>query len=120
MPFYIEIDSYKKTYKLNNKDLGEIIGMSADGFRMAVNRKSLSSLEVKALEGYFKELDEKRIPNKSEQSNPAIDSMAKELLKNSVFREGIKQIQKEISTDELRAEIERMIEKAKMSKTIQK
>jgi len=49
-----------------------------------------------------------------------IEVMAIELLKNLKFREGIREIQKEISTQELRAEIERMIKETEKDKVTQK
>lgn len=57
MDFYERLTVSKKQYKLNNNVLSKIIGLnSGDAFRMAVGRKSLSSLEIKELEQYFKEL----------------------------------------------------------------
>lgn len=50
---YDKIESFKKLNKLTNKELGEVVDLSSDAFRMAVKRKSLSTLEVKALEHFF-------------------------------------------------------------------
>ena len=49
MDFYEELEEFKKEHGFNNKELGEIVGKSGDTFRKAVNRKSLSDLEMKEL-----------------------------------------------------------------------
>lgn len=53
MDFYDNITALKKEKKLTNADLGAIIGMSGDAFRMASKRQSLSELEKNEIEKYF-------------------------------------------------------------------
>jgi hypothetical protein len=53
MDFYKLLALHKTTKKLSNKDLGSIIGMEGEAFRMAVNRKSLSNLQIKEIEKMF-------------------------------------------------------------------
>lgn len=53
MDFYDKIPNIKKTYKLNNSELGAHLGMTGDAFRMAAKRKSFSNLEIQALENLF-------------------------------------------------------------------
>lgn len=50
MDFYDKIPSLKKDKKLNNNDLGKLIGMKGDAFRKAIGRKSLSELEIIEIE----------------------------------------------------------------------
>ncbi len=109
MAFYLEIDNYKKTYKLNNTILGDVVGLNADAFRMAVNRKSLSELQIRELEKYFSTLStSERNPNKTEQLNPVVDSIAKELLKSKVFIEGIKAIFEVVELPENKNDLEEL------------
>ena len=49
MDLYDKIKEIKKAYKLNNKDLGSLIGKSGDTFRKGMNRKSLNDYEIKSL-----------------------------------------------------------------------
>jgi len=53
MNFYDQLQSIKKDKKLTNANIGGIIGMSADAFRMAIKRESLSELEKNEIEKYF-------------------------------------------------------------------
>lgn len=53
MDFYELLKSYKKKNNLSYGDIGIHIDMTADAFRMAVNRKSLGELQKKALEPLF-------------------------------------------------------------------
>lgn len=53
MNFYDNLSGIKKERKLTNADIGNIIGMSGDAFRMAVKRESLSDLEIKEIEKFF-------------------------------------------------------------------
>ncbi|TSE05391.1 hypothetical protein [Aquimarina algiphila] len=59
MDFYELLKLYKKDNSLSYGDIGSHINMSADAFRMAVTRKSLSNLQKQALEPLFiDELDD--------------------------------------------------------------
>lgn len=49
MDIYDQINRVKKTLKLNNNDLGQILEKSGDTFRKALNRKSLSDAEIKLI-----------------------------------------------------------------------
>lgn len=53
MDFYERLILEKANRKLKNKDLGAIIGMEGEAFRMASTRKSLSVLQIKEIEKYF-------------------------------------------------------------------
>lgn len=53
MDLYEKIIRFKKEKSLNNNDLGYIILMNGDTFRKALSRKSLSDLEMKALETFM-------------------------------------------------------------------
>lgn len=53
MDFYDKILIEKKRRGLNNKDLGDVLGMNGEAFRMAVKRKSLNLLQIKEIEKYF-------------------------------------------------------------------
>lgn len=53
MDFYEKLQVFKKEKGLSNKDLGPIILMNGDTFRKALSRKSLSELELKALENFI-------------------------------------------------------------------
>lgn len=53
MDFYDRIILEKKNRGLNNKDLGAVLHMNGEAFRMAVKRKSLSSLQIKEIEKFF-------------------------------------------------------------------
>jgi phage repressor protein C with HTH and peptisase S24 domain len=53
MDFYEELIVQKAKRKLSNKQLGAIIGMEGETFRMAISRKSLSGLQIKEIEKFF-------------------------------------------------------------------
>lgn len=53
MDFYEKLSQFKKTNKLNNSYLGAFLDMTSDQFRMAVNRKTLSKLEITEIEKLF-------------------------------------------------------------------
>jgi SOS-response transcriptional repressor LexA len=53
MDFYEKLLLEKNKRSLNNKDVGAIIDMTGEAFRMAVKRKSLNPLQVKEIEKYF-------------------------------------------------------------------
>lgn len=53
MDFYDNILVLKKERKLTNADIGAIINMTGDAFRMANKRKSLSELEKNEIEKFF-------------------------------------------------------------------
>jgi hypothetical protein len=55
MNFYDKLLNIKKEKKLTNTDIGAIIGMSGDAFRMASKRESLSDLQMKEIEKYFEQ-----------------------------------------------------------------
>lgn len=60
MDFYEKIIRFKKGKSLNNNDLGYIILMNGDTFRKALSRKSLSDLEIKALDSFIENFDNKQ------------------------------------------------------------
>jgi len=62
--FYIWLKKIKKDKKLNFSDLGAIIGMSSDAFRMAVKRESLSVLEKSEIK--------KQLENEQETNNSTL------------------------------------------------
>ncbi|TDO67719.1 hypothetical protein EV143_1303 [Flavobacterium chryseum] len=53
MDFYDNILAIKKERKLTNADIGAVINMSGDAFRMANKRQSLSELEKNEIEKFF-------------------------------------------------------------------
>ncbi|MDI9310829.1 MAG: hypothetical protein QM535_11490 [Limnohabitans sp.] len=55
MDFYQKIALIKLSKNLKNNDLGGIIGMKGETFRMAIKRKSLSQLQIKEIEKFFDE-----------------------------------------------------------------
>lgn len=55
MDFYQKIALIKLSKNLKNNDLGDIIGMKGETFRMAIKRKSLSQLQIKEIEKFFDE-----------------------------------------------------------------
>jgi len=46
MDFYVQIEKLKKLHGINNKLVGQILEKSGDTFRKAMNRKSLTDLEI--------------------------------------------------------------------------
>lgn len=110
MEFYEEIARQKKANKLNNSQLGNVIGISADAFRMALTRGSLTDLQIKELRNYFEDIVKSE--QKANKENDLIKAVSEQLLAYEPFIEGIKKIKKEISTQELRMEIENMIKEA--------
>ena len=53
MDIYEKVIIERALKKLNYKDLGAIIEMSGEAFRMAVKRKSLSNLQIREIENFF-------------------------------------------------------------------
>ena len=53
MSFYNDIKSYKKEHKINNDDLGLLLGKTGDVVRKSLSRQSLSNLEIAALKNYI-------------------------------------------------------------------
>jgi len=47
---YSKIENFKEDNNLTYKDLGELISVSADTFRMSIKRKKLSKLRIERLE----------------------------------------------------------------------
>jgi len=58
MTFYETFNANKKKYKLNNRVIGELVEMKPDALRMAINNKSLTRLEIAAIEKFFNSMDE--------------------------------------------------------------
>lgn len=61
--FYEQVKAVKKEHRLNNEDLGVVLGMTGPAFRMALSRESLSHLQKQALEQYFQSLGTKKAPD---------------------------------------------------------
>lgn len=53
MDFYEKVTIERALKKLNYKDLGAVIDMNGEAFRMAVKRRSLSSLQIREIEKFF-------------------------------------------------------------------
>jgi phage repressor protein C with HTH and peptisase S24 domain len=53
MEFYEKLLIEKNKRKLNNVELGALIGMEGETFRMATKRKSLNKLQIKEIENFF-------------------------------------------------------------------
>jgi Peptidase S24-like len=53
MDFYERIQLEKIKKKLSNKDVGRVLDMDGEAFRMAMVRKSLKPLQMKEIEKYF-------------------------------------------------------------------
>lgn len=86
MEFYSKIDGNKKAYKLNNSTLGAIIGLTADGFRMAVKRQSLSDLEIREIENYLESLNKtEQEANIKEETDPFMDGLIDKLFSSPKF-----------------------------------
>lgn len=45
--FYDRVLQIKKMHRLNNQQLGDVIGLSGDAFRMALKRESFSALQIR-------------------------------------------------------------------------
>ena len=77
MDFYDNIIAFKKTNRLNNNDLGLIVLMNGDTFRKALNRKSLSEMEIKVLEEFMSKGIEKNEPlgKNSSMVNESIETL---------------------------------------------
>lgn len=56
--FYDQLHLFKKRHKINNEELGKVVDKSMDAFRMALSRKSLTPLEVKALTEFMTDRDQ--------------------------------------------------------------
>lgn len=69
MEFYERLEQAKKTLKLTNEDLGNVIGKKADAFRLATVKRSLKSYDIKELTNYFDSLEGKETKNPSQDSN---------------------------------------------------
>lgn len=57
MDFYEKIIKFKKDKSLNNNNLGQVVLMNGDTFRKALSRKSLSDLEMAALNTFIDNFD---------------------------------------------------------------
>jgi len=53
MDFYQRIQEAKKTLKLTNEDLGNVIGKKPDAFRLAIIKKSLKHYDIKELNNFL-------------------------------------------------------------------
>lgn len=58
MQQFTYINHLKKAEKLTYKQLGKVIDMSADAFRMAIKRNSLSKLQLREIKRLFDPNDE--------------------------------------------------------------
>ncbi len=99
------IKNIKKAHKLNNKEIGGMIGISGDALRMAAKRNSLTVLQVKEIERLFDEKQIKSSENKQkdlpEQVNELMHKVIVLELENKHLNREVEHL-KEI--DELRAE----------------
>ncbi|WP_299153138.1 hypothetical protein [uncultured Christiangramia sp.] len=77
MDQYEELIRIKKMLKLNNSDLGSLIGKSGDTFRKAMNRKSLTDHDLKAL---VKSIASMNLHN-NEDERLAIENLLKDIRK---------------------------------------
>lgn len=83
MDFYSKLEENKKRYKLKYTQLGGILSVSPDAFRMAVKRKSFSEIEKNAIEHYFDLLE-------NSNAKPIVINEPKEQIPNkngNVFEE---------------------------------
>jgi hypothetical protein len=53
MDFYATLSSAKKTHKLTNLDLGKVLGMTGDTFRVAAARRRFTELEIRELKAFL-------------------------------------------------------------------
>jgi hypothetical protein len=53
MDFYDSLAKAKKTYKLTNIDLGRVLDMTGDTFRVAAARRRFSELEIRELNKFL-------------------------------------------------------------------
>lgn len=93
MTFYDNFPLNKKRFGLNNKTIADQINMSSDGLRMAINRKSLTELEIEKIETFFNSCTEKVIYEKKTKktiSKDYIDS----LFENEYFKEKLSEFLK--------------------------
>lgn len=70
MDYFLNLKKFKKLLSLNNADLGRMVGKSGDTFRKALNRKSLSLLELSLI---FQELLTDKYPKKPELKTELIE-----------------------------------------------
>ena len=71
---YSKIENFKEDNNLTYKDLGELISVSADTFRMSVKRKKLSKLRIERLENIINgEQNEKILIYEKENKVPYFD-----------------------------------------------
>lgn len=82
MQQFTYINNLKKAKKLTYKELGKALDMSADAFRMAIKRNSLSNLQLREIKKVF-ENDNENYANENENSY-FIDKKFKSLTKNGV------------------------------------
>jgi hypothetical protein len=64
MDFYNCLSTAKKTHKLTNTDLGRVLDMTGDTFRVAAARRRFTELEIRELKKY---LDSKEPPLETEK-----------------------------------------------------
>lgn len=82
-----EIEMIKKTHKVGNKELGEVIEMTPDAFRMSVKRDSLSNLELKEIKKHFPLNGKSIVSEKQEKLNYILNVIArKEITAYEIFK----------------------------------
>jgi hypothetical protein len=80
--FYSWLIDQKKARGYTHKLISEVIGKSPEAFRTALTRKSLSDLEKKALEDFFKETDLKKFSNDPVEAAQYIVEHHEDLIKD--------------------------------------
>ena len=68
--FYSRLEAFKVDKRLSNRELGEIVKMESEAFRVAIKRKSLSAFHQKELENYMADTNKK--PQKEDSSAAAL------------------------------------------------
>ena len=85
MEFYERLEQAKKTLKLTNEDLGNVIGKKPDAFRLATVKRSLKNYDIKDLTEYLDNLEGKEIKNPQQNDGSLKDKMI-ELLEHQLRR----------------------------------
>jgi hypothetical protein len=65
MDFYERLEQSKKTLKLTNEDLGNVVGKKADAFRLATVKRSLKNYDIKELAMYLDKVENNVVETKS-------------------------------------------------------
>lgn len=95
MEFYERLDKSKKTLKLTNEDLGNVVGKKPDAFRLSVFKRSLKRYDIQELELYLDVLENKETKNPSQSSEGIIIKDNNSLIRENEFlKETIKDLLK--------------------------